>query len=165
MHFIVKGLFLAWLVLISTAVSAAAAAVGGNTKLVIRVSRDSTVVQSTNKTAPCYGQPTSSKGQAKTLVADSRADRKSRILLGFDIPQTVKAPRLITNCTLIVPMPEESPTSDYSLAAYVASNRQWSEKTVGCGTPLNATTKLGSIRIKKNEVPGDIDVTKACQTA
>ncbi|KAJ1642648.1 hypothetical protein LPJ64_005527 [Coemansia asiatica] len=162
-HFIAP-LLLVWIVLLLYATSAKALR-SGNQELIAIVARDSTIVQSTNKTNRCYGQSTTPKGMLKTLVAESSADRKSRILLGFDMPKSIKSPSHITNCTLIVPVPNtSSPSSNnYILTAYAvaASDNRWNEKTVSCSTSLQVTEKLGFIKVKKNDVPGDIDVTHA----
>ncbi|KAJ1821080.1 hypothetical protein LPJ56_001210 [Coemansia sp. RSA 2599] len=162
-HSTTKSLLLLFLTCIALC-STTTAARGGNQVLIVTAARDSSVVQSTDKTDSCYGQSQTSLGTQKTLVADSNAKRKTRILLGFDMPKSVKSPSLITNCTLVVPVPKVSPESDYSLTAYVAGS-QWSERTVNCSTALQIKQELGSISIKKNDMPGDIDVTKACQKA
>ncbi|KAJ2396213.1 hypothetical protein GGI05_001230 [Coemansia sp. RSA 2603] len=154
-----KLIFIAWLLRLASGLAT------GNTNTIIDVSKDATVTYSTTALGASTIDVLAPKGQQNILVASPEADSVySRILLAFNLPSSVVNPKAITNCTLLVPVPQHVPEEKYQLTVYAAED-SWEEATVNGSTRVKTYKMLGSVQANAGAMPDDIDILQACRAA
>ncbi|KAJ1938707.1 hypothetical protein EC988_007509 [Linderina pennispora] len=150
---------------ILSALAAVAFAESDNNVVSTDVARDTTLAYNGFQNPDGTFDALVPKGLKDTLVTFKGNRDYERILLGFDMPSKVKDPSQITKCVLHVPTPKDAPSDSYSLTAFSASSN-WDEATANAMTQITSVRQVGSVSVSdKDEKPGDIDITGACQAA
>ncbi|KAJ2354841.1 hypothetical protein IWW50_004372 [Coemansia erecta] len=138
--------------------------VAAGNRIRVSTARDATVsyngMQNGDGTFDAY----TPKGMDPTLVSIKNERDYRRILLGFDLPETVIEVERIRRCRLHVPKPVDRPSHDYMLTAYAASNN-WEERTVTAADEIVSEVAVGSVAVRRGHNPDDMDVTSACLAA